>query len=88
MGIFLSADWALMADIVPPEHAGRYMGLSNTVTAGSALLAVALGGPLADLVNGWHFGLGYRAIFLLAAVEFVIGAACVRRVHEAKMKAG
>ena len=51
MGIFLSADWALMADIIPPEHAGRYMGLSNTVTAGSALLAVALGGPLADLVN-------------------------------------
>lgn len=82
MGVFLSADWALMADIVPPEHAGRYMGLSNTVTAGSALLAVALGGPLADIVNGWQFGLGYRAIFLLAAVEFVIGAICIRRVHE------
>jgi MFS family permease len=82
LGIFLSADWALMADIIPPEHAGRYMGLSNTVTAGSALLAVALGGPLADLINSWRFGLGYRAIFVLAAVEFVIGAACIRRVHE------
>lgn len=82
LGIFLSADWALMADIIPPEHAGRYMGLSNTVTAGSALLAVALGGPLADLINSWRFGLGYRAIFVLAAVEFMIGAACIRRVHE------
>jgi MFS family permease len=82
LGIFLSADWALMVDIIPPEHAGRYMGLSNTVTAGSSLLAVALGGPLADLVNHWQFGLGYRAIFLLAAIEFVIGAASIRRVHE------
>ena len=87
MGIFLSADWALMADIIPPEHAGRYMGLSNTVTAGSSLLAVALGGPLADLVNQWQFSLGYRAIFLLAAVEFVIGAVCIRRVHEPRMGA-
>jgi MFS family permease len=88
MGIFLSADWALMADIVPPEHAGRYMGLSNTVTAGSALLAVALGGPLADIVNSYQFGLGYRAIFLLAAVEFVIGAVCIRRVHEPHLGTG
>jgi MFS family permease len=87
MGIFLSADWALMADIIPPEHAGRYMGLSNTVTAGSSLLAVSLGGPLADLVNQWQFGLGYRAIFLLAAIEFVIGAACIRRVHEPRLEA-
>jgi predicted MFS family arabinose efflux permease len=87
MGIFLSADWALMADIIPPGHAGRYMGLSNTVTAGSSLLAVALGGPLADIVNGWQFGLGYRAIFLLAAVEFAIGAVCIRRVHEPRLEA-
>lgn len=82
LGIFLSADWALLADVAPPEQAGRYLGLSNTVTAGSSLLAVALGGPLADLVNGWQFGAGYRAIFLLAAVEFVIGAWAVRHVRE------
>jgi MFS family permease len=82
LGIFLSADWALMVDLVPPDEAGRYLGLSNTVTAGSALLAVALGGPLADLVNAWSFGAGYRAIFVLAAVEFLLGAWCVRRVAE------
>lgn len=82
LGIFLAADWALLADIAPAEEAGRYLGLSNTVTAGAGLLAVAIGGPLADLVNRWQFGAGYRAIFLLAAVEFVIGAWCVRRVRE------
>ncbi len=82
MGIFLSADWALLTDVAPPGESGRYLGLSNTVTAASAVLAVAVGGPLADLVNSVHFGLGYRAVFVLAAVEFVIGAWAVTRVHE------
>ena len=82
LGIFLSADWALLVDIVPLEEAGRYLGLSNTVTAAAGLLAVALGGPLADLVNAWRAGWGYRAIFVLAAVEFIIGTFCMRRVHE------
>jgi MFS family permease len=82
LGAFLSADWALMADIVPASEAGRYLGVSNTATAGAALLAVAVAGPVADLVNGINFGLGYRAIFLLAAVEFAIGAWCVGHVPE------
>jgi hypothetical protein len=82
LGAFLSADWALMADIVPGDQAGRYLGVSNTVTAGAALLAVALAGPLADLVNSASFGTGYRAIFVLAALEFVVGAWCVRHVPE------
>lgn len=82
LGVFLSADWALLVDVAPPDQAGRYLGLSNTVTAGAGLLAVALGGPLADLVNRWEFGSGYRAVFLLAAVEFAVGAWCVRHVRE------
>ena len=82
LGAFLSADWALLADLVPPGEAGRYLGLSNVVTAGAGLLAVALAGPLADLVNRVSFGLGYRAIFALAAVEFAIGAWAVVRVPE------
>ncbi len=82
MGIFLSADWALLTDVAPPGEAGRYLGLSNTVTAASAVLAVAIGGPVADLINGMQFGAGYRAVFLLAAVEFAIGAWAVTHVHE------
>ncbi len=82
LGAFLSADWALMADIVPAREAGRYLGVSNTATAGAALLAVAIAGPVADLVNGISFGLGYRAIFLLAAVEFLVGAWCIGHVPE------
>ncbi len=82
LGIFLSADWALLADIAPPGEAGRYLGLSNTVTAAASVLAVAIGGPLADLINGFSFGAGYRAVFVLAAIEFAVGAWCVTRVHE------
>jgi MFS family permease len=82
LGVFLSADWALLADLAPADEAGRYLGLSNTVTAAASLLAVALGGPLADLVNGIQFGAGYRAIFVLAAVEFLVGAWCVSQVRE------
>jgi MFS family permease len=82
IGIFLSADWALLVDLVPAGEAGRYLGLSNTVTAGAGLLSIAIAGPVADIVNGYRPGDGYRAIFLLAAAEFLIGAACIRHVHE------
>jgi MFS family permease len=82
VGIFLAADWALLVDVAPPDQAGRYLGLSNTVTAAAGLLAVAIGGPVADLVNQVQFGAGYRAIFMLAAIEFALGAWLVRHVPE------
>jgi MFS family permease len=82
LGSFLSADWALMADTVPTEQAGRFLGLSNTATAGAAVLAVAVAGPVADATNRLSYGLGFRAIFLLAAVEFVVGAWCISHVPE------
>jgi MFS family permease len=88
LGIFLAADWALMVDLVPQAESGRYLGLSNTVTAGAALLAVAIGGPIADLVNQWSFGAGYRAIFALAGVEFLFGVVALLRVSEPHRESG
>lgn len=82
LGVFLAADWALLVDLVPPDEAGRYLGLSNVATTGAGLLAVAIGGPVADLVNAASPGLGYRAVFLLAAVQFASGAWLVRHVRE------
>ncbi len=52
------------------------------VTAGAALLAVAIGGPIADIVNQWPFGPGYRAIFALAGIEFLVGVVTLLRVSE------
>ena len=82
LGIFLSANWALLVETVPADEAGRYLGLSNIVTAGAGLLAIVTAGPLADLVNRIEPGLGYRAIFLLAAVEFLVGAWCALHIRE------
>lgn len=82
LGIFMSADWALLADTAPEGQAGRYFGLSNTVTALASLLAVVIAGPLADLANGVEAGLGYRVVFVIAAVEFAAGAWLVRRVRD------
>ncbi len=87
LGVFLSADWALLVDLVPPAEAGRYLGLSNTATAGAGVLAVAIGGPIADLVNGRLAGAGYRAVFVLAAIEFLVGAWSVLHVAEPGMSA-
>jgi MFS family permease len=49
-GIFVSVNWALATDLIPQEEAGKYLGLSNLATAGSAALA-RLVGPLIDGLN-------------------------------------
>ncbi len=88
LGVFLSADWALLVDVAPAGESGRYLGLSNTATAGASVLAVAIGGPVADIVNRFGPGYGYRAVFVLAALEFVIGSWCVAHVHEPRAVRG
>jgi MFS family permease len=50
MGIFLSADWALMADVIPKETAGRYMGILNAGTAMAGPVFIIVAGPVQDLV--------------------------------------
>jgi MFS family permease len=74
MGVFLSADWALMADVIPKETAGRYMGILNagTAMAGPAYLVVA--GPLRDLFGGIDVGLGPRGAIAIG-ILYVGGAA-------------
>jgi MFS family permease len=50
MGTFLSADWALMADVIPKETAGRYMGILNAGTAMAGPVFIIVAGPIQDLV--------------------------------------
>ena len=50
MGIFLSADWALMADVIPKHTAGRYMGILNAGTAMAGPVFIIVAGPVQDLV--------------------------------------
>ena len=82
-GIFLAVDWALMTDIIPKASSGRYMGLSNVVTASSTTIAVLIGGPLIDAVNkSAGVGAGPRLELIFGVVYFIIGGLALRPVVE------
>jgi MFS family permease len=74
MGLFLSADWALMADVIPKATAGRYMGILNAGTAMAGPVFIIIAGPLQDLVArlvsdplGPRVAMGVAALFVVAA---------------------
>jgi MFS family permease len=82
-GTFLAVDWALMTDIIPKASSGRYMGLSNVVTASATTLAVIIGGPLIDVVNRTAgIGTGPRLEFLFGVAYFLLGGLALRPVVE------
>jgi MFS family permease len=81
LGMLLSVDWAFMVDLVPPEAAGRFMGISNLATAGSGILATVIAGPLLDFGNGLHHNAGFPMIFIFFAVCFFLGGWLVWRVR-------
>jgi MFS family permease len=80
-GIFVSANWALAIDLIPQKEAGKYLGLSNLATAGSAAVG-RLAGPLIDGLNAWRPGehLGYLALFLLASACALLGTLLILRI--------
>ncbi len=75
-GVFLGVDWALMTDIIPKAESGRYMGISNIAVAGAGPIAATVGGVAVFLASLASLGpdLAYRGIFVLMAVELLIGA--------------
>jgi len=79
-GLFLSSGWALATDLVPPEQAGRFMGLTNLATAGGAAVA-RLNGPMIDALEAVRPALGYQAMLLLAAALFAAGGLLVLKVR-------
>ncbi len=79
-GMLLSVDWALVTDLVPPAEAGRYMGISNLATAGSGILATAIGGPLLDFGNGLRPNAGFPMLFTFLALALLCGGWLVGRI--------
>jgi MFS family permease len=69
IGLFLTSNWALANQLAPASEAGKFLGLTNLATAGSAA-AGRLGGPLIDLLNNAQPGayLGYTMLFVGGAV--------------------
>ncbi|MBN2387055.1 MAG: MFS transporter [Anaerolineales bacterium] len=68
-GLFLTANWALASRLAPGEEAGKYLGLTNIATAGSAALG-RLWGPILDWLNDPAQGVwtGYYAMFIFGAL--------------------
>jgi MFS family permease len=83
-GVFLGVDWALMTDIIPKAESGRYMGISNIAVAGAGPIASTVGGVLVFAASAAALGpaMAYRSIFVLMAIELVLGALALRHVTE------
>ncbi|MGH2605092.1 MAG: MFS transporter, partial [Anaerolineales bacterium] len=81
VGAFLSADWALLTDIVPRASAARYLGIANVAAAGGSAMARLLGGVLIDPLAklGGHPLAGYGAVFGAAMIGFLVAAWAILR---------
>jgi MFS family permease len=81
MGLFLSADWALMADVIPKETAGRFMGILNAGTAMAGPVFIVVAGPIQDAVAATVAdGAGPRVAMGVAAVFLGLSALALTRV--------
>lgn len=81
-GVFMTANWAMGTNLVPPEEAGRYLGISNLAGAGAGMIGAGIGGPVADFLNQRIPGLGYFVIFASYAVLFALSAVSLRFIRE------
>lgn len=82
VGMFLSANWALVTDLVPTADAARYLGIANIATAGGSGLARLLGAALIDPLNRLlvNRAVGYLSLYGLALLAFVVGTFAILRV--------
>lgn len=83
-GLFMTANWAMGTDLVPPAEAGRYLGVSNLAGAGAGMIGAGIGGVVADILNRYQPGLGYFAIFACYAVLFVLSTVSLRGVRSGR----
>jgi len=87
LGIFLSVDWAFMTDLIPKAEAGRFMGLSNVATASAGVFARPILGPIIDAFNHHRTSAaGYRVMFAIVALFYLIALVALQPVREIKVE--
>ena len=82
IGLFLTSNWALANSLAPQEEAGKYLGLTNLATAGSAALS-RLEGPVLDWLNAAWPGawIGYRGMFIFGTLCMLLSVFFLRKIH-------
>lgn len=81
IGLFLSADWALMSDVIPKHTSGRYMGILNAGTAMAGPAYIVVAGPIQDFVAGAVSDpAGPRAAMAVAAAFVGLAALALTQV--------
>ncbi|OGO15080.1 MAG: hypothetical protein A2Z14_05375 [Chloroflexi bacterium RBG_16_48_8] len=85
-GAFMATSWALGINLVPPEEAGRYLGISNLAGAGAGIVGAGIGGPIADFFNLFKPGLGYLVIFAIYAALFLLSVVTLTKVHPPELQ--
>lgn len=83
-GLFMATNWALGTDLVPPEDAGRYLGISNLAGAGAGIVGAGIGGPMADFFNQLRPGLGYLVIFAVYGALFLLSSVTLLGVKQVR----
>jgi MFS family permease len=82
IGLFLTSNWALANSLAPQDQAGKYLGLTNVATAGSAALA-RLEGPALDWLNAAWPGawIGYKGLFIFGAACMLVSVFLLQKIH-------
>lgn len=82
VGTFLSANWALITDIVPETEAARFLGLANIASAGGSAVARLAGGLLIDPLNRMTGdpATGYVVLYVLTSACFLLGTLTILRL--------
>jgi len=83
IGLFITANWSLANRLAPVEDSGKFLGLTNLATAGSAALG-RLEGPLIDVLNNANPGafMGYTALFVIGAIGALLSIVLLQKVQD------
>lgn len=90
-GLFYTVNWALGTEIVPKEHAGKYLGISNLAGAGAGAIGAYIGGPLADQISLQYPetpASGYIVLFIIYAALFIFSIFAANKIHIPKTTNG
>jgi Na+/melibiose symporter-like transporter len=82
-GSFLSVNWALATDLIPPGQSAQYLGLANLASAGGAALARLIG-PVIDFFNSYSNNLGYTLMLAACFVYFLLASFFIFRLKPLK----